>query len=304
MRVGPTLLSQLHDNAHQVFDLLAPQTCVRCGVGVRGTGRPHCSSCHLQLSALSTDPVCPRCARIARSETIYRGRCGVCRREDFWNVAGVVRYGTYLPPLRELLARLKRHAQPRLANYLGGLLADALRRTPWSQEIDVFVPVPTHWQRRLIYQRGDQTALLAAAVARDLRRPVRRAVRRIRGFSSQIDAVSRAARFENVRGCFAPAWHAGVNGKTVCIVDNLLVSGATICEVAKALRKAGAKQIYAAVVARAAPAREIQPTAATARAANAEFQKDATAIAMPGAAIATRETAEVQACPDSSVCVR
>jgi predicted amidophosphoribosyltransferase len=45
-------------------------------------------------------------------------------------------------------------------------------------------------------------------------------------------------------------WWANVQGMTVCIVDNLLVTGATVCEVSKVLRKAGAKKIYAAVAAR------------------------------------------------------
>jgi adenine/guanine phosphoribosyltransferase-like PRPP-binding protein len=36
----------------------------------------------------------------------------------------------------------------------------------------------------------------------------------------------------------------------MCIVDNLIVSGATVLEVAKVLRKAGARRIYAVAVAR------------------------------------------------------
>ncbi|RMF74670.1 MAG: hypothetical protein D6744_14295, partial [Planctomycetota bacterium] len=61
---------------------------------------------------------------------------------------------------------------------------------------------------------------------------------------------SRTARFENVRGCFAPTRRPAVAGARVCIVDNLLVTGATIHEVAKVLRAAGARRIYAAVAAR------------------------------------------------------
>ena len=49
-------------------------------------------------------------------------------------------------------------------------------------------------------------------------------------------------------------------GKTVCIVDNLMSTGATVTEVSKVLRRAGAKRIYAAVVAR--PAAPGDPLAA------------------------------------------
>jgi phosphoribosylpyrophosphate synthetase len=43
----------------------------------------------------------------------------------------------------------------------------------------------------------------------------------------------------------------------VCIVDNLLVSGATVTEASKVLRRLGAKRIYAAVLARTPPPGEV-----------------------------------------------
>ena len=63
---------------------------------------------------------------------------------------------------------------------------------------------------------------------------------------------SRAERFRNVAGCFAVKRWAieRLAGKTVCIVDNLLATGATVHEVSKVLREGGAKRIYVAVIAR------------------------------------------------------
>ncbi len=95
--------------------------------------------------------------------------------------------------------------------------------------------------------------------------PVRRAVRRIKYTRSQTHVESRAQRFENVKGCFGPAsWFrllGRVRGRTVCIVDNLLVTGATLYEVSKVLRRAGAKRIYAAVIGRTVLAGDFQAAA-------------------------------------------
>jgi ComF family protein len=191
---------------------------------------------------------------------IHEKYCARCRTEHFWNVAGVARVGLYRDEtLRRLLVGLKFTGSERQADYLGELLADALRETPWASKLEALVPVPMHRLRR--WQRpGDHARLLAEAVSRRLKIPVRKAaVRRIKYSISQTRTLSRAARFQNVKDCFGPARRPKIAGQTVCIIDNLLVTGATIHEVSKVLRKAGAKRIYAAVVARSTLPGDPQP---------------------------------------------
>jgi predicted amidophosphoribosyltransferase len=162
--------------------------------------------------------------------------------------------------MRQLVGRLKFVERQRPAELLGALLAERIRAQRWAGELDAVVPVPMHWLRRA--QRPcDHARLLAEAVARWLRLPVKVAVRRIRYAPSQANLPSRQRRFESVLGCFAPARFADVRGLTVCIIDNLVVSGATVCEVSKALRRAGAANIYVAVAARSAMPNERQPAA-------------------------------------------
>jgi len=106
-----------------------------------------------------------------------------------------------------------------------------------------------HWKRR-VQRPCNHATVLARALARRLKLPVAPVLRRIRYGPSQTQLTSRAHRFENVRGHFAPRRKADLTGRTVCLVDNIVVSGATITEAAKAARRAGAKKIYAAVLAR------------------------------------------------------
>jgi predicted amidophosphoribosyltransferase len=249
-----------------VLDLLLPQTCSGCGAWLAGAA-PTCPACAAIVRAELRRPYCGRCGRSLPTAALHGDECARCRREPFWNVAGVARVGLYVPALRHMLLDLKYRGQTRSVEYLADAMRQALAQRGWLDDIDALAPVPMHWLRR--WQRPcDHARVLTRALAGRLRRPIVRLVRRTRHGPSQTDQGSRAARFENVRGCFGPPrswWPWGrrrVDGQTICIVDNLLVSGATITEVSKVLRSAGARRIYALVVARP-PAPGDPPAAVT-----------------------------------------
>jgi ComF family protein len=244
-----------------LLDASLPQTCVACGQWVPGAEGLACPACHAEMTTAMARPYCPRCGRTLPRPSIYADRCAGCRRERYWNVAGVARVGLYEPTLRAVLLDLKYRGQERNAEYLADHLAVAIARRGWLSELDWLVPVPMHWLRR--WQRPcDHARLLAESLARRVKVPVLRLVRRVRHSASQTALTTRTARFENVRGCFGHSrWRRlNLTGKTVCIVDNLLSTGATVTEVSKVLRRAGARRIYAAVVAR--PAAPDDPPAA------------------------------------------
>jgi len=239
-----------------VLDALLPQTCVACEVWLTSGRGIICRTCMSTLTSGLDRPYCWRCGRTLPAAALHEGGCARCRTESFWNLAGVARVGRYEKPVRLLVTGLKYHGRERNAEVLADWLAVALRKCRWAAELDGLVPVPVHWLRRA--QRPcHHTRLLAEALSRRLRLPVLNAVRRVKHSPSQTTILTRAARFQNVSGCFAPAaWYTPrwsrpvVTGKTVCIVDNVIHSGATVTEVSKVLRRMGARRIYAAVVGR------------------------------------------------------
>lgn len=231
-----------------------------CGVPVPSELGAICADCHAEATGLLTAAYCPRCGRTLSASAIHEDGCARCRTERHWNVRAVARVGLYNDTLSRLLVGLKYAGQLRSAPYLGGLLADAIRATPWGATIDALVPVPMHWLRRL-ERSCDHAAVLAQATARRLGLPVLEEVARVRGGPSQLAQPSATQRLENVKGAFGPrrrwvarwlarAARSRVVGRTVCIIDNLLYTGATVCEVSKVLRRLGANRIYAAVVSR------------------------------------------------------
>jgi ComF family protein len=113
---------------------------------------------------------------------------------------------------------------------------------------EVIVPVPLHWQRR--WSRGfNQSEELARALARELKIPCRpAALRRTRATPLQTTSTI-AQRRANVRGAFAARDVKDIAGKTVVLVDDVMTSGATASEAARALRTLKPVRIIVAVLA-------------------------------------------------------
>ncbi len=109
------------------------------------------------------------------------------------------------------------------------------------------VPVPLGRPRQR--ERGfNQAALLAERLAPALGVAVRpRWLARVRDTQPQSD-LGAAERHANVRGAFAA--RAEVAGHHVVVVDDVLTTGATVAECARALRAAGAARVGVVAVAR------------------------------------------------------
>ncbi len=111
---------------------------------------------------------------------------------------------------------------------------------------DLVVPVPLH-PRRLRERGFNPATLLARALARERRvrlDPV--ALRRVRDTPSQT-RLDRRARRRNVRGAFVA--RARVPPR-VWLVDDVVTTGSTLGEAARALRRAGARSVVGVCAAR------------------------------------------------------
>jgi ComF family protein len=160
-----------------------------------------------------------------------------------------VRLGPYEGLLREVILRLKYVHGEGLAEVLGELWVSHLEPRLRDLKADVIVPVPLHWWRR--WTRGyNQSEVLARAVADRLHIPCKSGwLRRIRNTPRQV-GQSTTARRENVRKAFSASTWAELRGKAVLLVDDVLTTGSTASDAARALRAAGASRVVVAVLAR------------------------------------------------------
>jgi ComF family protein len=156
----------------------------------------------------------------------------------------------YKYPLDKLVQSLKFGADLKLVQFFTDTLAEAVmscdRKNRAAPEIVVALPLAN---QRLKERGFNQAALLAAGVAKQLKLPVAHgAMLRIRETPPQ-SGLNREARIKNIRGAFA--CDTSLVGRSVAIVDDVMTTGATLSEAARALKSAGAARVEAWVLARA-----------------------------------------------------
>jgi ComF family protein len=145
------------------------------------------------------------------------------------------------------IARLKFDKRPDVARPLAAALRRAARVMA-ADPPDIVVPVPLH-PRRLVERGFNQSALLAAPVARDLRaRFLPEGLVRARDTERQA-TLDRAARESNIAGAFVAGRSQRLSGRRVLLVDDVRTSGATLSACAAALFAAGAREVRSLVVA-------------------------------------------------------
>ncbi|MGE3148877.1 MAG: ComF family protein [Pseudorhodoplanes sp.] len=148
---------------------------------------------------------------------------------------------------RALVHALKYGDRLDLAPLMGRWMARA--GAELTGDADGLVPVPLHW-RRLWTRRFNQSAALAKAVSGHSGVAViHDALKRAWPTRQQV-GLSKTARAENVQGAFRAANRAAIAGRRLVLVDDVLTSGATLEACARALLRAGARQVDVLVFAR------------------------------------------------------
>lgn len=209
------------------LDVLLPRRCPFCG-GVIGFSGP-CARCEAALPGLR---------RPAGQPVPPQGRALAC-------LARVDAPYFYEGAVRSAILRMKFSEQPELAHELARQQAEALRQAPCR--FDALVPVPSakRERRRRSY---DVPRLLANALRLQTGLPVLYALEKPRETVQQA-LLSGEARRRNLRGAFTVRPGVCVKGLRLLIVDDVVTTGSTLNECARALQNAGADCCCAVCVA-------------------------------------------------------
>lgn len=247
---GKRIMTDLTDCLAGAADLLLPATCGACrSPEVAADGL--CEPCSMALLSLVSLPYCPRCgATIGPNIPLRDDGCSACPT-TLPRFSTVIRLGPYAPPLRSAIQRLKYHRHEGMLGRLGELLAEAVVARAEPETLDVVMPVPMHWRRRI--SRGyDHARALARQVATRLRLPVGDELIRVRHTPPQM-RLPRTRRIEIIRGAFGLSSEAAVQGSHVLLIDDVTTTGATANEAALMLLRGDALEVTLAVVAKAEP---------------------------------------------------
>jgi ComF family protein len=225
--------------------LFMPGICFACHVPLAANRDDFCDNC---VARLTTDCLnaCPRCSSTVGAFAGEHGPCPKCQNETF-GFDRALRLGPYEGLLRELILQMKQPGSEGLAEAVGRCWAADSEHDVRAAGVELVAAVPLHWTRR--WKRGfNQCEILARMWAERLRIPLRSHwVRRIRATPMQ-SSLTPAARRENVKGAFATSRSADFRGRAVLLIDDVMTTGSTASEVARTMRKAGARSVVAAVL--------------------------------------------------------
>lgn len=223
------------NNCVQIAHATLPEQCLLCNAAA--TTLALCGRCHDELPWLP-QAHCPQCALPTTNGNV----CGGClsHRPGFDAITAAFIYEW---PLAPLIQRYKYAGNLALAGVFARALASRI-----NTAVDVIIPMPLAPRR--LAERGFNQALEIARVVSRVKQTTLAptACRRV------LESLPQATlpwkeRARNIRGAFV--CDADLSGKRVAVIDDVLTTGATINELARNLRKAGAIEIQGWVVARA-----------------------------------------------------
>ena len=227
---------------NQWLDVFFPPRCAGC----KKFGSWACEDCLTRIEIIRT-PICYKCRRLSDQFKI----CPSCRRHSA--LTGLIMYGYWQTPLKELVYGFKYYRIRPLADILGNCLT--VTATKFFQHPGgagpVLIPVPLH--RGRLWDRGfNQAQLLADYVGHQLAWPVASVLVR-RKFTQPQFGLSKSSRQDNLEGafCLRADQKTALIGRTVLLVDDIVTTGATLNECAKILKQNGAKEVWGLVLAKA-----------------------------------------------------
>lgn len=219
--------------------VLPAQPCVLCGSMSREG--LWCGPCDAALPYHNA-PHCPVCALPTPTGEV----CGHCLSDPPLFSHTTAAFG-YAFPLDKLIQGMKYGEQLALAHAFAGKLAQRIDTTALPEYV---IAMPLHPAK--LRERGfNQSLLLAAKITHEHKLTLLPdACRRVRDTPPQ-SALPWKERKKNVRNAFR--CDMDLTGKRIALVDDVLTTGASLNALAEAVRKSGAKEIVAWVVARTLP---------------------------------------------------
>lgn len=150
----------------------------------------------------------------------------------------------YTLPLKDLIHTFKYEDGKALKEPLGALLLKRLQG--FDEQGFGLMAIPLH-KRRQAFRGFNQAELLVKEISRKLDLPILGGLERIRNTPPQVEIKEKRKRVENLKDSFV--FKGKLTGQKIILVDDVTTTGATLAQAARALKRAGAKEVVGLVLA-------------------------------------------------------
>ncbi|MCK9432406.1 MAG: ComF family protein [Candidatus Omnitrophica bacterium] len=223
-------------------DLLYPNYCLTCGEKIPSWEKePVCPACREKIEE-NLPPFCSRCGRHLPAEAVKKNTCPHCLDMEFY-FDRAFSPCVYTGTVKKLIREFKYSGKDYLGRMLGEMMNDFIRqyRLP-VEHLDFIIPLPLH-RSRLREREFNQAEVLSRIISGQAGiKILERAIIRMRPTGTQTELDLRKRRL-NMEGSFRVILPEEIRGKNILLVDDVLTSGATSNEAAKALKESGARKV-------------------------------------------------------------
>ena len=225
MRYSITLLP----GSHRFFDFLLPRVCAGCKNALQVEENTVCHTCQKSMHFLPAETASQILLKLRQeSGTIHSFTAPY-----LFDKGEVV---------QALIHNFKYRLQYPIGKFIGSEIAHHLQTRPLPFLPDCIIPVPLHPKRR--GERGfNQTVIMGKTLAGFTGIPcLSNGLKRTR-YTPKQAWMKKTERKNNIRDAFSVPTGKNYQGKKVLLLDDVVTTGATVCECSRVLRKAGATEI-------------------------------------------------------------
>ncbi|MDO8733848.1 MAG: ComF family protein [Elusimicrobiota bacterium] len=225
-----------------VLNFFFPDVCIICGEDTDKNNLSVCRKCLNKIEYIKP-PYCQTCNQPLAAGGAH---CWQCRKTKY-HFEKIVAVGKYTAILRELILKFKE--KDFLKTALGNLLLEVLTKNIDISQFDLIVAVPLG-KKKEFGRDYNQSQLLVEFLADKMNKEVVSGnLVRVKDTKPQFE-LTRAERLVNLRDAFFVKDPSVFKDKNIVLVDDIATTCSTLEECSTVLKKAGAKKVFCAVLAR------------------------------------------------------
>ena len=238
----------LSNIAELLKDTILPPLCAVCGSLCETY---ICKSCYLQIRPLGSN-ICIRCGSFLKNSLPDKkspgaGSCSLCKNEDY-SFYMARSYANYNSAVAEIIRKFKYRKFYYLKDILLSFLKKAYEYYYSGQKIDFIETVPSY-SGSIKNNIKSHMQMLMPELSICLKIPYGDNIIKIRDTLRQQE-LGRQARKINLENSFKIRNSLKAARKNILLADDVFTTGATLNEISRQLKNAGAHKIYILTVAR------------------------------------------------------